>query len=215
MTDTNMKKLIFSIILAILTLHASATTSEPTNYERRIERRQQVWQKLLPDIFVLQYAGGGATISAGVGWDYGSSDQWETHMMFGFIPSRYKHTHYWTFNLREIYSPWRVRVGATIRLKPLTVSLGVNSILHGDFWMSEPDRYPHGYYGFSSRMRFHLALGQRWTVNIPRDKRLISSELSIYYEVSTCDLYVRQKIRSSSIPLKDILSLGLGVIFKL
>lgn len=210
-----MRRLIFSILLAIISFPSPANTPEPTNYERRIERRQQVWQKLLPDIFILQYAGGGSTVSAGVGWDYGSSNQWETHMMFGFIPSRYNHTHYWTFNLREVYSPWRIHVARPVFFKPLTVSLGINSILHGDFWMSEPDRYPHGYYGFSSRMRFRLGFGQRWTVNIPREKRLISSELSVYYEISTCDLYVRQKICSSSIPFKDILSLGFGVIFKL
>ena len=62
-------------------------------------------------------------------------------------------------------------------------------------------------------MRFHLAVGQRWTFAIPRDKRLISSKLSVYYELSTCDLYVRQKFLNSEIPLSDILSLGFGVIF--
>ena len=34
--------------------------------------------------------------------------------------------------------------------------------------------------------------------------------MSLYYEVSSCDLYIRQKFMSSSIPLKDILCLGIG-----
>lgn len=97
--------------------------------------------------------------------------------------------------------------------RPLTVSLSLNSIIHGDFWASEPDRYPHGYYGFSSRLRFHLGVGQRFSFDIPRSLRFLSSSISVYYELSTCDLYVRQKILNSSIPLRDILVLGIGAVW--
>lgn len=62
-------------------------------------------------------------------------------------------------------------------------------------------------------MRFHLGLGQRFTYNIPETKRFINRKVSFYYEVSTCDLYVIQKIKSHSIPLKDILILGIGLIY--
>ena len=39
----------------------------------------------------------------------------------------------------------------------------------------------------------------------------MSSRLSVYYEVSTCDLYVRQKMLNKDIPLKDIITLGVGL----
>jgi len=212
-----MKRLNSKLLFATFTLLALAITPlcayAQSKYEQRLERREKTWQKLIPDLYVLQYGGGISSISAGVGWDYGKSKQWETHILFGFVPRKQSHSHYWTFNLRETYTPWGIQIGRITKYKPLSVSLLVNSILHGDFWMSEPDRYPHGYYGFSSRMRFHLSVGQRWSFAIPRDKRLLPSQLSLYYEVSTCDLYVRQKFLNSSIPIKDILSLGFGVIF--
>ena len=180
-------------------------------YHSRLVRRAERWNKLIPNIFTLQFAGGIGMFSAGIGWDYGRSDQWETHLLVGFTPKRYNYQTYWTLTLREVYNPWKIRLGRHWSMKPLSVNLALNSILHNDFWMSEPDRYPHGYYGFSSRMRFHLGLGQRFTFAIPEHKRWISSSLSVYYEVSTCDLYVRQKILNKKIPLKDIITLAVGL----
>jgi len=206
-------KLICAAVVALSLFFAPYNAYSQSKYEQRLERREKIWQKLIPDLYVLQYGGGISTVSAGVGWNYGKSKQWETHILFGFVPRKYNHSHYWTFNLRETYTPWSLHLSPAIKYKPLSVGLLVNSILHGDFWMSEPDRYPRGYYGFSSRMRFHIAVGQRWSFAIPRNKRLLASQLCLYYELSTCDLYVRQKYLNSSIPFKDILSLGFGVIF--
>ncbi|MCM1094033.1 MAG: hypothetical protein NC421_08770 [Lachnospiraceae bacterium] len=202
-----------------VTCHVDLTEqAEPVSeskYEQRLRRHQSWVQKMIPDILVFQYAGGIGTYNLGVGWDYGKHDRWETHFLVGFIPSRYNLNHYWTTTLRECYVPWRVDVNPYIRMQPLVVQLSINSILHGDFWASEPDRYPHGYYSFSSRVRFHLGLGQRFTYKIPQEKRYLSREVSLYYEVSTCDLYVRQKIRNRSIPLRDIVILSVGAIWKI
>lgn len=185
-----------------------------TRYEQRLTRGKDFWQRLAPNLYSLQFAGGTGMFSAGVGWDYGSSDQWETHLTVGFLPKRYGNPLYWTMTLKENYLPWRISIGrSSFELRPLCVTLGLNSILHGDFWMSEPDRYPGGYYGFSSRMRFFLGVGQRLTVNIPYERRRLGRQLSVYYEISTCDLYVRQKFLSSSIPLKDIITIGIGIIY--
>ena len=134
-------------------------------------------------------------------------------MLVGFLPKRYKYHHYWTFTVRETYSPWNLRIKNQWSVKPLTVSLSLNSILHSDFWTSQPDRYPDGYYGFSTRIRFHLGLGLRFSYDIPESKRFLGRRISVYYEISTCDLYVRQKVLNSYIPLKDILSIGAGLIY--
>ena len=37
--------------------------------------------------------------------------------------------------------------------------------------------------------------------------------MSLFYEISTCDLYIRNKIEDSYVPLKDILGLSIGVKF--
>lgn len=184
-------------------------------YKQRVDNRMRGWQNLMPRLFTLQFAGDIGMFSAGIGWHYGKSKQWETHALFGYLPPRQNYSYYWTFTLREVYNPWKIRIGELWSITPFSVNLSINSILHGDFWMSEPDRYPSGYYGFSSRMRFHLGFGQRFTFNVPENKRYLHSKISVYYEVSTCDLYVRQKFLNSAIPLKDIIALGIGVIYTL
>lgn len=171
--------------------------------------------KLMPEMFTAQYAGNIGMVSAGFGWSYGRHDKWETHFLIGYLPKQHKYNHYWTLTLREIYNPWKLNLGKRWSVKPLSVNLSMNSILHHDFWMSEPERYPHGYYGFSSRLRFQLGIGQRFTFEIPENKRFMHSRISVYYEISTTDLYIRQKSINSSIPLKDIIALGIGVIYEL
>lgn len=185
-----------------------------TGYERRLQKREDFWHKLMPDMTAVQFAGNIGMISAGVGWDYGKANQWETHVLIGFLPHRYNSGSYWTFTVSQKYLPWKIRINDNFSIKPLSVSLGINSILHGDFWMSEPERYPKGYYGFASRMRFVLGIGQRVNFHIPENRRWMSRQLSLYYEITTCDLYVRQKFLNSSIPMKDLISLGIGAIFK-
>lgn len=96
-------------------------------------------------------------------------------------------------------------------VEPLYGTFFINSILSDEFWTKEPDRYPKGYYGFSSRIRFHLGIGQKITYLIPANKRFLANKISLYYEVSTCDLYVRQKFLSKTIPLKDIICLAVGL----
>lgn len=192
-----------------------AETDSVINYQRRIDARMYLWQKLMPEIFTMQYAGNIAMFSAGFGWNYGKSDQWETNLLLGFLPKQNNYHHYWTFTLREVYNPWTVNPHKLFDITPLSVNLSLNSILHHDFWMSEPDRYPQGYYGFSSRMRFQLGIGQRFTINIPEHRRWLHSHFSVYYEFSTSDLYLRQKFLNKSIPLKDIIALGIGVIYTL
>lgn len=184
-------------------------------YVQRMEKRMERWNKLIPTVFPLQYAGGTGMFSAGCGWAYGRDHKFETHLMAGFIPKKYNRHFYWTLSLREVYMPWRVRLGAgPFELRPLTVSLGVSSIIHNDFWTKQPERYPSGYYYFlSTRVRFLLGLGQRISFNVPEEKRFMSRKLSFYYEVSICDLYLRQKFMHGEIPLKDLLTIGMGLIY--
>ena len=40
-----------------------------------------------------------------------------------------------------------------------------------------------------------------------------NSRISLFYEISTCDLYIRAMFQSSDVKLKDILGLSIGVKF--
>ena len=88
----------------------------------------------------------------------------------------------------------------------------MSSILHEDFWNSQPDRYPSGYYSISTRLRFLFGLGQRFSYNIPANRRVWGKCISFYYEVSVCDLYLRQAILYDGIPFRDLLTIGVGLI---
>lgn len=195
------------------TRFAVMETLGTTRYHERLIKRQQQWNKLIPNVFMLQYAGDIGMLSAGIGWDYGRINQWETQIAFGYLPRHKRYNHYWTFTVREVYMPWRINLGKGWKMRPLSVSLAVNSILHHDFWTSEPDRYPSGYYGFSSRVRFQLGVGQRLSWIIPENHRFLSRKISLYYEIVTCDLYIRQKFLNKSIPLRDIIGVGVGVVY--
>ena len=215
---------LLSLLLTLSGLSASfmAHAGEPTaadsasimRYEQRLQTRMDRWHRLIPNLLSVQFAGGTGMFSAGIGWDYGKNNCWETHLLFGFLPRQNHSQAYLTMTLNEKYLPWRIAVGKLpIEINPLVVSASIDSVLHEDFWTSEPDRYPKGYYGFSSRIRFQLGIGQRFSFNIPRQRRYLSRRLSAYYEVSTCDLYVRQKILNKHLPLKDIITIGIGIMY--
>ena len=62
-----------------------------------------------------------------------------------------------------------------------------NTVFSDDFWTEEPDRYPHGYYGFSNRIRTHIFLGQRIRFDVPEKYRKFSKSITAFYEISSCD----------------------------
>lgn len=188
----------------------NVTTGED-QYEKRISKYKQSWASLIPNRFSLQYAGDIGMVSAGIGWCYGKRGQWATHVFLGYLPKNHTPTSYWSFTVKQTYTPWSLPLGKKWTVEPLYGTMFINSILSDEFWTKEPDRYPSGYYGFSSRVRFHLGVGQKVTFLIPANHRFLAKKISLYYEVSTCDLYVRQKFLSKTIPFKDIICLALGV----
>lgn len=181
------------------------------SYEQRIERIRQRWAKVIPKAQKIQFAGGIGLVSAGVSWDYGKSKQWETDLMLGYIPKYETHNGKFSLTLRQNYIPWQIACSMRNEIAPVTFSFAVNTVLSDEFWVSEPQRYPKGYYGFSSKIRFHLGVGQRFTHHINYNKRRLTRDVSFFYELSTCDLYVVSYFTNKSIKINDIFSLSLGL----
>lgn len=181
-------------------------------YERRIEKRMKRWQRILPSHYKVQFAGSIGVVSLGCGWTYGKRDRWETDLMLGVLPKFESDEGKAVFTLRQSYIPWRVRLGHShFVYKPFTVGLFFSSILNDEFWTGEPDRYPSGYYGFSTRLRINLCMGQRFTYYVPEHKRLYARGISFYYEFSACDTDFCTFFGDRCIKFKDIVSLALGV----
>ena len=189
-----------------------ADSLEMSRYERRMKRYSSVWQSLQPSQFIMQNAGNMGLLSFGLGWNYGKRNQWETHLLFGWIPKYKGHSVRMTMTLKETYIPWNKRLGEEWRLEPLTVGLYANTVFGKAFWRSQPSRYPDKYYQFlSTRVRLNIFMGQRITVIIPNNKRKFVKSMTAFYELSTCDLYIRCMFQDSSVKLKDIVGLSLGL----
>lgn len=183
-----------------------------TRYERLMTRRMERWQRLIPDHAKAQFAGSIGAGSIGLGWTYGKHEQWETDIIIGFLPKFESDKHKAVLTLKESYLPWRIRIKQSDWvIQPLTCSLFFSSILNNQFWTREPDRYPKGYYGFSTRIRANLSLGQRIMYDLPDVSDWWLQDISLYYELGACDTDFCTFFGDRSIKFKDILSLAVGI----
>lgn len=184
-------------------------------YEQRIEKYNNFFNSLVPDFVRFQFAGSIGLVDAGCGWEHGKRKKFETDIMFGFVPKYEKDAAFITFTARETYVPWtKPLYGEMFTFQPLACGVFVNSVLNSEYWTREPDRYPNGsYYRFSSKLRIHVFVGQRYTLNIPREKRFMARSISAVWELSTCDLYIVSKAVNKTLPWYEILSLSLGLKF--
>lgn len=184
-------------------------------YDKRIHRYRRAWDGLIPTHTKVQYAGGMGLLSWGLGWDYGKRGQWETDVLLGFIP-RYSSNHFkLTLTLKQNFIPWSVYLSKDFSLEPLTCGLYFNTVFSDDFWTEEPERYPHGYYGFSTRIRSHIFVGQRIRLDVPEKYRKFSKSITAFYEISTCDFYLVSAFTNSYLNPLDYLRLSFGLKFQI
>ena len=232
-----MKSLIISIILSFMSLSANATGRDSlsiadsllyldaspmenvkvdsvvmSRYDRRIHRRREYWAELIPTQFIMQYAGNMGFMSIGIGWDYGKHKQWETNLMFGYLPKISSHRGKLTMTLKENYLPWSMYLKQGWMLEPLSCGLYLNTVFGSEFWDNQPSRYPDKYYEpLNTKVRIHVFLGQRITKIIPANKRKFLKSISAFYEVSACDLYLRLLVMEKKVRLQDIMCLSVGI----
>ena len=192
--------------------HASHLTSENDGYKRRIDTYQQFWESLIPTYSKIQYAGGMGMVNVGFGWTYGKKHQWETDIFLGLIPHYSSDNRKITMTWKQNYIPWQKATSPILTFEPFVCGLYFNTVFSDEFWTKEPDRYPQGYYGFSTRVRTHVFIGQRLRFHIPDKKRFLARSITAFYEISTCDLYVASAFTNHLKP-NDYLRLSFGLKF--
>ncbi len=208
-----MKWLNFKIGIFIACFFSTGTiNAQNHSYEERIEKYQKGWSKLIPRYAKMQYAGSMGLISLGTGWNYGKKDQWETDLMFGWIPQYSTEHGKLCITLKENFTPWEIKLGEKgFFLEPLSCGIYVNSVLDDDFWVKEPGKYPNAYYNFSTKVRFNFFVGQRISYEIPAEKRKQTKLISFFYEISSNELYIISAVGNSYLKPTDYLHLSLGV----
>ena len=188
---------------------------KPNKYDKRIHRYRGHWEKLIPTHTKVQFVGNMGLLSFGTGWDYGKKNQWETDVFLGFIPKYDSKRTKVTITLKQNYMPWSLNLGRGFSTEPLTCGIYFNTVFGNEFWVHEPDRYPKGYYGFSSKIRSHIFLGQRLTYDIDPQRRYTAKSITFFYELSTCDLYLISAATNSYLRPRDYLSLSFGLKLQL
>lgn len=184
-------------------------------YHKYLAKRRERWNKLMPSLGVVQYAGNIGFISAGVGWDYGKNERWETQCLLGFLPAFVMSDDMFTLTLRENFVPWQISCSKQTSVSPAVFTFSVNTVMNHEFWYKESDRFGEsGYYSFSSALRFHLGFGSRFNLHIPENFRRHSDQISIYYEVSTYDLAIISAVPNRHHRLRDLIALGFGFRYK-
>ena len=107
---------------------------ELTRYDRRIMRYRKHWDLLIPTSGIIQTCGNMGIISLGIGWEYGKRRQWETQLLFGYIPKFSSDDEKFTMTLKENFIPWRRNIGKGWWFEPLECSLYFNTVFGHDFW---------------------------------------------------------------------------------
>lgn len=189
----------------------------PANYRaylHRMKRRQERWNKLIPNQATLQFAGSIGMFAAGPGWHYGKGDHWETELLIGIVPRYHSEATKMTLTAKQRYIPWHLPAGRRWVVEPLTAGVFFSSIFGEDFWAREPSRYPKKYYGFSTQIRANVFVGERVKYRIPRTKRRYHKSVSLYYELGTSELYIISALPNKRVTLGDILSLSIGARFE-
>lgn len=202
-----------SISALTCTTNADTLTEKETRFQRHTRRYIGFWNALIPNKFTAQFAGSIGLYSLGFGWRYGKREQWETDVLWGYVPKKNHSENHQTLTFKERFIPWSINLSPSARWKfePLTTGAFLNLTYGEGFWKKEPSKYTKGYYGFSTKVRYHIFVGQRWKYNIPRRLRRIHKSVAFYYELSVCDLYVVSAIPNKNVSLWDILSLSFGL----
>lgn len=186
-----------------------------SRYDKRIHYYRQHWASLIPTQHILQFAGNMGIASIGVGWDYGRRRQWETHLLFGLIPKYDSRRTKVTMTLKQNYIPWSTYIKGGWTFEPLECGLYFNTVFGDEFWAKQPAKYGSGYYPFSTKFRPNVFIGQRITKLVPNSRRRYIKSVTMFYELSTCDIYFMKFYRNGEAEFWDVFGLSLGLKLQL
>ncbi|MBQ2321464.1 MAG: hypothetical protein II375_02775 [Bacteroidales bacterium] len=206
------KLLAVLLLLVPAKLSAQNDTVIFNHYDARVARYQQRYAAMIPKYVKLQFAGSIGMFSAGLGWDYGKNRRWETDVLIGFVPRLESNRAKLTFTARECFVPWDFPIGSSwVSFSPLRATAGINAIIGHEFWTSNPERYPEGYYFFSTKFHFIAGFGQQLNLNISYDRRRPWKSVSVYYNLTTNDKYVLSGFSNKEVGFFDVFHLDIGM----
>ena len=205
---------IFALLAVVGILTTSSKSIAQETYASDTSNQNRPLRKatfqLIPSNYLLQYAGSIGLFSIGTGWDYGKRKQWNTDFIVGYVPKYDFEKPIVTLTLRETYSPWSTKINTLLDYQPLRIGVYFTSSLGEEFWRSLPDKYPTGYYKFSTKLRFQFFLGQNFTFKFKKPNSYFES-IKLYYDIHSNDLYFMSRRDNKYLSGKDYIGLALGM----
>jgi hypothetical protein len=206
-----MKK-ISSLFLVILVFGTNPLLADSLS-DKKLSQYQRSWNRLIPRQSKLQFAGSMGMFSVGPGWFYGKKNQWETDWLIGFIPVFEGRKGHITTTIKQTYTPFRVQLNDRLLFEPLTAGIYINKIFGEYFWSRLPEKYPEKYYFWAVNTRFHVFLGQSFSLLL--SERVPEKKIAFFYELNTNDLYVISAFGNKTIGFNDILGLSFGIRYRM
>jgi hypothetical protein len=164
--------------------------------------------KYLPDYMKLQYAGGIGFLSLGAGYTF-IQQRLDISFFYGYVPKGMSiHSlHSISIQLTAKFLKYKVK---NVEILPLNFGWYVHHTFGNQFWVTLPDKYTKGYYWWSPGRTAGIFLGGEIKTKL-FVKNTPAAGTAFYVRLGSRGLYIASKFGNATIPLKDILKLGLGI----
>jgi hypothetical protein len=185
--------------------------SMPVSYAQASGSDTVKQHRFLPDYIKLQYAGGIGFLSAGIGYSF-FDYRLDVSFFYGYTPVWFTIDDLHSVSLQFTVKLFRIKTKKDIEILPLNIGWYLHHTFGNEYWVILPDNYPKGYYWWSPGRNAGVFLGGEIKTKLLAGKTPASG-LAFYVRVGTRGLYLSSKVGNSSIPVTDIIELGVGVAF--
>jgi hypothetical protein len=171
--------------------------------------RENIKKWWVPDYTKIQFAGAIGFLSAGTGY-INKTGKSETELMVGFLPKSIGGDHLISATLKTNRIPWKTELNENWTLLPFQFGGYLSYTFGSEFNTFLPDRYPSGYYWWSSSLRIGMFFGSRFRYRPDTDNPFKS--IDFYYEVGTYDLKFLSYVQNvESLTFLDVVNLSFGI----
>lgn len=194
-----------ALLLAILVI-ASSTAAPGTCRADEEPDREESHPFYVPSQAKLQFAGNIGLLSAGGGWSWWHRTI-DLDLLFGWVPPMQGDDPIFIGTLKVTGWPVELDLGDDWNLRPISAGGVVSYTFGDDYWVFPPDRYPNGYYPFSTAVRFGAFLGGSVgrSFQAPRN-------VDFYWELGVTDLELWLLLENPhQLTVWDVLHVALGV----
>ena len=167
---------------------------------------------LIPQTAIVQRAGSIGYNSFGVGYNLFNNKKGSLDLSWGYVPKS-KGGRQDVFAAKFAYKPFNLKIKNFGVLNPLNPGLFVTHHPGGKFHTLLEEKYPDGYYWWSSAVRIHLSGSTELKINTPKSLAKTGVEhVAIFTEFNTNELYFVSWFKNTEeVQLGDIFKLGFGV----